>query len=71
MTQYFQSRGVSDAATATRDAIITIGRSLHHQALTIAYADAFALMGGAVVLALAAVLCLRRPAAIVSTAGAH
>jgi MFS transporter, DHA2 family, multidrug resistance protein len=71
LTHYFMAHGVSDPAVAQHKALATIGGAVRRQALTMGFADAFAVIG--VLLAVAAVALLfaskLKPAA--GAAGAH
>jgi DHA2 family multidrug resistance protein len=71
LTHYFMAHGVSDPAVAQHKALATIGAAVRRQALTMGFADAFAVIG--VLLAVAAVALLfaskLKPAA--GAAGAH
>jgi DHA2 family multidrug resistance protein len=69
MTQYFQSRGVSDPAAAYHQAVIALGNTVRRQALIMGYSDAFALLG--IMLALAATLILFTRKGQASGAPAH
>jgi DHA2 family multidrug resistance protein len=71
LTQYFMARGVADPATAWHQAVVAIGLGVRRQATIMAYSDAFYLMGAALVLALVAVLWLKRPAALSAEAAGH
>jgi DHA2 family multidrug resistance protein len=57
---WFLRHGVSDVAVAKHEAIVAIGRAVHHQATIMAYGDAFYVIGAALVVALAAILLLRK-----------
>ncbi len=70
LTQYFLQHGVTDTTTATNKALLAIGNRIHQQAYTMAFADTFFLLGMALVLALATVLLLKKPAHM-SAGGAH
>ncbi len=62
MTNWFVAHGNSDPAGAQHEALIAIGRSVHQQAMYLAYGDAIYLQGALMVIALALVFMLRRPA---------
>lgn len=66
---WFMSHGVSDVATARHEAIVAIGRAVRHQATIMAYGDAFYVIGAALVLALAAILLLRKAEAAAGVGG--
>lgn len=70
LTHYFMAHGVSDPALAGHEAIVAIGRLIRRQAFTMAYADAFYLLGAALVVAAVATALLRR-AEPGGGAGAH
>ena len=53
LADYFQAHGTVDGAAAQHEAIATIGKIVHRQALIMAFGDAFAVVG--VVLAIAAI----------------
>jgi DHA2 family multidrug resistance protein len=59
LKQYFLSHGVSDAAAATRQAFIAIGKTIHHQAELMGFADTFGLLGAVVLLGAVSVLFMR------------
>jgi DHA2 family multidrug resistance protein len=69
-TQYFMAHGVSDASLARREAIVALGRAMKHQAAIMGYADAFFVLGAALVVALVATAFLRKPDHL-SAGGAH
>ncbi len=56
----FMAHGVSDAALAHHDAVVAVGRAIRRQATIMAYGDAFYVIGAAMVLALGAILLLRK-----------
>jgi MFS transporter, DHA2 family, multidrug resistance protein len=60
LVHYFLSHGITDAARAHHEAIVTIGRIVRHQAFLMAYGDVFLLLGIAMAAAAAAVLMLRK-----------
>jgi DHA2 family multidrug resistance protein len=60
LTAYFMSHGVSDAATARRDAIVALGEVVRKQATIMAYADTFAVLGVLLLLAAGLLLFTRR-----------
>ncbi|MEA2740270.1 MAG: transporter, family, multidrug resistance protein [Acetobacteraceae bacterium] len=66
---YFMANGTDDAATAWRDAVIQIGRTIRAQSYLLAFSDAFYLMGAALLLALVTSLAMRRSSG--GGAGAH
>jgi DHA2 family multidrug resistance protein len=70
LTQYFLTHGISDEARAQHEAIVAIGRIVKRQAFIMGYADTFFLLGIALLLALAATVCLRKPDDL-SASGAH
>jgi MFS transporter, DHA2 family, multidrug resistance protein len=70
LTQYFISHGVADQAAATSRALVTIGKIIQKQAYILAFSDTFFLLGAALVVALLAVLLLKRPDHLAS-GGAH
>jgi MFS transporter, DHA2 family, multidrug resistance protein len=65
----FMENGHSDAATAWHDAVVQIGRTVRAQSYLLAYSDAFALMGVALVLALLTCLAMAKTSG--GGAGAH
>ena len=69
LTNYFLAHGAAGRAVAEHEAIVAIGRTVRHQALIIAFSDAFAILG--VVLAVAAVALLFTRKVQGSAAGAH
>jgi DHA2 family multidrug resistance protein len=60
LQHYFQSRGISDPATAQHQAIIAIGRTVQAQAYYLSYGDAFGLLGCGMVLGGLAVFGLKK-----------
>ena len=70
LTTYFLNHGVSDAATAQHQAIVTVANKLRQQANIMAFSDTFYLLGIALVVALVASLLLKKPGQV-SGAGAH
>ena len=60
LTDYFMSHGVSDAATAQRKAIVALGNIVREQAMIMAYADTFAVLGVLLLLAAGLLLFTRR-----------
>ncbi len=60
LTAYFTSHGVSDAATARREAIAALGGVVRKQATIMAYADTFAVLGVLLLLAAALLIFTRR-----------
>jgi DHA2 family multidrug resistance protein len=51
MTRYFAVRGIADPSTAHGQAIVALGQVIRRQALVMGYSDAFAVLGGMLVLA--------------------
>jgi DHA2 family multidrug resistance protein len=70
LSAYFLSHGTSDPATARHEAIVAIGRFVRQQASLMGYGDTFFLLGGALLLALAATLFLHK-AGRAAPGGAH
>ncbi len=70
LTDYFQSRGLSDPAAARQEAIIAIGHTIQGQANYLAYGDGFALLGCGMLIAMTASLFIRKPAGTAAP-GAH
>jgi DHA2 family multidrug resistance protein len=66
----FTRMGVSDPATAWHEAVVQIGRIVRMQSNLMAYSDAFYVMGVALLLAIVAVLLMRK-ASGGAAAGAH
>ena len=60
LAAYFMSHGVSDAATAQRKAIVALGNIVREQAMIMAYADTFAVLGVLLLLAAGLLLFTRR-----------
>ena len=69
MTKYFMSRGISDPAAAHGQAIVALGQLVRRQSLIMGYSDAFAVLGGMLILAAGFILLTRKGQA--SGAGAH
>jgi DHA2 family multidrug resistance protein len=63
LVRHFLSHGVSDPAVAWHKAVVAIGSRIHQQAYTMAFGDAFFLMGATLIVALMAALLLKKPAA--------
>ncbi len=70
LTARFLARGIADPAVAQHEAIVAIGRTIRQQATILAYGDAFYIIGAAMILALGAILLLRK-AEIGAGGGAH
>ncbi|KRQ06342.1 MDR family MFS transporter [Bradyrhizobium manausense] len=61
LTQYFISHGVLDRADASHRAYVAIGHVVQKQAYILAFSDTFYLLGMALIVALIAVLFLKKP----------
>ncbi len=70
LTQYFINHGVLDRADASHRAYVAIGHIVQKQAYILAFSDTFYLLGIALIVALIAVLFLKK-AGHVSAGGAH
>ncbi|WP_375311137.1 MDR family MFS transporter [Bradyrhizobium sp. A5] len=70
LTQYFVNHGVLDRADAAHRAYVAIGHIVQKQAYILAFSDTFYLLGAALIVALAAVLFLKKPGQT-SAGGAH
>ncbi|MBX4969507.1 MDR family MFS transporter [Rhizobium binae] len=70
LAAYFMSHGVSDQAAASHRAVVAIALKLRKQANILAFSDAFFLLGVALVVALLAILLLKKPGQL-SGGGAH
>jgi DHA2 family multidrug resistance protein len=70
LTQYFFNHGVLDHAVAAHRAYVAIGRIVQKQAYILAFSDTFYLLGIALIVALLAVLFLKKPGQT-SAGGAH
>ncbi|WP_431201135.1 MDR family MFS transporter [Bradyrhizobium betae] len=70
LTQYFVNHGVLDRADAAHRAYVAIGHIVQKQAYILAFSDTFYLLGVALIVALAAVLFLKKPGQT-SAGGAH
>ena len=70
MTQYFINHGISDPAYASHRALVAIGQVVQKQAFILAFSDTFYLLGVALVVALVAVLFLKK-AGHLDAGGAH
>ncbi|MET4605863.1 DHA2 family multidrug resistance protein [Bradyrhizobium sp. JR4.1] len=70
LTQYFINHGVLDRADAAHRAYVAIGHIVQKQAYIFAFSDTFYLLGMALIVALAAVLFLKKPGHA-SAGGAH
>jgi MFS transporter, DHA2 family, multidrug resistance protein len=69
LQRYFMAHGYPDPAGAMHRAIIAVGQTVRGQATIMGYADAFALIGGVLLIAMLTVAMLRRSAA--AGAAAH
>jgi DHA2 family multidrug resistance protein len=63
LVRYFLSHGVTDPAVAWHKAAVAIGNRVHQQAYTMAFGDAFFLIGTTLIIALLAALLLKKPTA--------
>jgi DHA2 family multidrug resistance protein len=70
LTQYFVNHGVSDRTDAAHRAFVAIGGVVQKQAFILAFSDTFYLLGVALVVALMAVLFLKK-ASHLDAGGAH
>lgn len=70
LTQYFINHGVLDRADASHRAYVAIGHIVQKQAYIFAFSDTFYLLGMALIVALTAVLFLKKPGHV-SAGGAH
>ncbi|MCP3411746.1 MDR family MFS transporter [Bradyrhizobium sp. CCGB01] len=70
LTQYFVNHGILDRADAAHRAYVAIGHIVQKQAYILAFSDTFYLLGMALIVALAAVLFLKKPGQT-SAGGAH
>lgn len=70
LTQYFVNHGVLDRADAAHRAYVAIGHIVQKQAYILAFSDTFYLLGVALIVALAAVLFLKKSGQA-SAGGAH
>ncbi|RDJ13989.1 EmrB/QacA family drug resistance transporter [Rhizobium phaseoli] len=70
LTAYFMSHGVSDQALASHKAMVAVALKIRKQANIMAFSDAFFLLGVALVVALLAILLLKKPGQL-SGGGAH
>ncbi|ANM03367.1 EmrB/QacA subfamily multidrug resistance transporter protein [Rhizobium phaseoli] len=70
LTAYFMSHGVSDQALASHKAVVAIALKIRKQANIMAFSDAFFLLGVALVIALLAILLLKKPGQL-SGGGGH
>lgn len=61
LTQYFINHGVLDRADAAHHAYVAIGHTVQKQAYILAFSDTFYLLGMALIVALIAVLFLKKP----------
>jgi DHA2 family multidrug resistance protein len=58
----FQSHGVVDPATAWHKAVATIAGRVQRQAYTLAFGDVFLVLGVLLLVAILAILLLKKPA---------
>jgi MFS transporter, DHA2 family, multidrug resistance protein len=59
LQQHFMAAGTADPATAWHDAVVAVGRTVRAQSYFLAYGDTFFVMGGVLVLAIAAAVLMR------------
>ena len=71
LTHYFLAHGKADAVAAQHEAIVAIGKIVKHQALILAFSDAFAMIGAVLAVAALALLFARKTNAGAQGAGAH
>jgi DHA2 family multidrug resistance protein len=71
LTSRFMAHGVSDSAVAHHEAVIAVGRVIRRQAFMLAYSDTIIFQSALLVLALLAVLLLKRPTVATSSGEAH
>ncbi|HTP83478.1 MAG TPA: MDR family MFS transporter [Alphaproteobacteria bacterium] len=57
----FLSHGITDIAVAKHEAVVAVGRIIRRQATIMAYGDAFYLIGAVMIVALIAIMLLRKP----------
>ncbi|MDA9509803.1 DSBA oxidoreductase [Bradyrhizobium sp. CCBAU 11386] len=70
LAQYFVNHGILDRADASHRAFVAIGHIVQKQAYILAFSDTFYLLGLALIVALIAVLFLKKPGQT-SAGGAH
>jgi len=70
LTQYFVNHGIVDHAAAAHRAVVAIGKIVQKQAFILAFSDTFYLLGVALIVALVAVLLLKKPGTLAG-GGAH
>ena len=70
LTQYFLHHGVADQANAAHRAVVAIGNVVQKQAFILAFSDTFYLLGAALLVALMAVLFLKKAGGL-DAGGAH
>ncbi|HTY66576.1 MAG TPA: MDR family MFS transporter [Alphaproteobacteria bacterium] len=61
LTARFLSHGITDIAVAKHEAVVAVGRVIRRQATIMAYGDAFYLIGVVMIVALIAIMLLRKP----------
>jgi MFS transporter, DHA2 family, multidrug resistance protein len=71
MTNFFQAHGVTDPATAHRQAIVALGNSVKQQALVMGFSDTFAVVGVVLVLAGIFILLTGKPKNAATAGGGH
>ncbi|WP_414643142.1 DHA2 family efflux MFS transporter permease subunit [Bradyrhizobium sp.] len=71
MTNFFLAHGVTDPATAHRQAIIALGNSVKQQALVMGFSDAFAVVGVVLVIAGIFILLTGKPKGGAAAGGGH
>jgi MFS transporter, DHA2 family, multidrug resistance protein len=70
LTQYFVNHGVTNQTDATHRAFVAIGGIVQKQAFILAFSDTFYLLGVALLIALMAVMFLKK-AGHLDASGAH
>lgn len=70
LKQHFLSQG-ADIAAATQQAYIAIGKTIHHQAELMGFADTFGLLGAVVLLGVVSILCMRNMKGAPAGGAAH
>jgi MFS transporter, DHA2 family, multidrug resistance protein len=71
LARYFLSSGVSDAATAYREAVVAIGRDIRHEAFMLGFGDTIIMQSTVLGLGLASVLFFRKVSGVSAGGQGH
>ncbi|MGD0504123.1 MAG: DHA2 family efflux MFS transporter permease subunit [Steroidobacteraceae bacterium] len=71
LVDYFLTHGANDRGGAYREAVVTMGRAIRHQAFLLGFSDTIVVQSAVLGLGLAAALFLRKASASSAAGGAH